>query len=83
MLIASKSLLEELRLDEVLYEDVGSDKYDQRRYKKQKLSELYAGTQSCRIRTQNEGFGCSFCAKGFTPHLQVFLRMLEDEPLAP
>jgi hypothetical protein len=51
----------------VLSDDVGSDKYDQRRYKKQKLRELYAGTHNRRIRTRNGGFGCPFCAQRLNP----------------
>ena len=37
------------------------DEDAQRRYKRQKLRELYAGLHNRHVRTWNMGFGCPFC----------------------
>lgn len=45
----------------MLSDDVDSDEDDQKKYKKQKLRELYAGKHQRRVRPRTGGFGCPFC----------------------
>ena len=42
------------------YVDI-EDEDSQRKFKKQKLRELYARVHNRRVRTWNGGFGCPFC----------------------